>query len=175
MGTLRRSRAAALVAALVSGCLGARGDGEPLREARANERAAVEAVLDDFHAAASAADLERMLGYLAPGAVFVGTDASEHWEREAFRAYAAPYFAQGRGWTFLPQERHVWVRGGTAWFDERLANAKYGATRGSGVLVRDGRTWRLAQYVLSFPIPNELAERVVALVRSGAEGGADVP
>ena len=163
-----RSRYALVVALVLAGCAAVRAAPE-LREAQGDERAQVEAVLDGFHAAASRADGERYFGYLAPGSVFVGTDATERWEREAFRDYAEPYFSQGRGWTFRPLERHVYVRGDSAWFDERLSNEKYGETRGSGVLVRSADGWSIVQYVLSFPVPNDLSGQVVELIRARGE------
>ncbi len=130
------------------------------------ERMRCASVLDALHDAASKADGARYFDLFTPDAVFIGTDATERWSLPAFRAYAEPYFAQGKGWTYVPQERHVDVRGDCAWFDERLDNAKYGATRGSGALTRgaDGR-WRVAHYVLSLAVPNEKAARVVDVIR----------
>jgi len=133
---------------------------------RAAERAAT-ALLDELHAAAAEADGARYFACFAPGAVYLGTDASERWSVDAFRAWAAPYFAEGRGWTYVATERHVTLaRGGdTAWFDERLDNAKYGEVRGSGVLVRRAGRWRVAQYNLAFPVPNELSLDLVERIR----------
>jgi ketosteroid isomerase-like protein len=128
---------------------------------------AIEVVLDDLHLAASEADEERYFGHFTGDAVFLGTDATERWSVEQFRAYAHPHFAAGKGWTYKATERHIRVSadGKTAWFDERLQNEKYGEVRGSGVLIRDGR-WRVAHYNLSFPIPNDLAAQVIGLIRS---------
>ncbi|HUB09388.1 MAG TPA: nuclear transport factor 2 family protein [Myxococcales bacterium] len=124
-------------------------------------------VLDDLHAAAAAADEARYFAHFAPDAVFLGTDPGERWTIEAFRAYAHPRFAAGKGWTYVPRPgRHVAVDGEVAWFDEVLDNAKYGACRGTGVLRRVGGAWRVAQYSLTFLVPNRLAERVTALVKS---------
>ena len=50
------------------------------------------------------------------------------------------------------------------WFNERLSHERYGEVRGSGVLVRD-EIWKVAQYNLSFPIPNGIAEDVVAMIK----------
>ena len=129
-----------------------------------------EAVLDDLHLAASEADEERYFGHFASGAVFLGTDATERWTLDQFRAYAHPHFSAGKGWTYRVTERHVVVSGDgrVAWFDERLHNEKYGEARGSGVLVRDGR-WRVAQYNLSFPIPNAIAGEVIGMIRGATE------
>ena len=127
---------------------------------------AVGRVLDDFHAAAAAADGPRYFGHFAPDGVFVGTDASEVWSVEDFKAYAQPHFAQGKGWRYVPRPgRRIRIRGDVAWFYEALESASYGAVRGSGTLVlRDGR-WRIAQYVLSFAVPNAAAADVVERLR----------
>ncbi len=144
--------------------------------AAAGETAAadVEAVLDDFHAAASEADEERYFGHFAASGVFFGTDATERWTRDQFRAYAHPHFAQGKGWTYHPRERHVALSkdGATAWFDELLDNAKYGECRGTGVLQRYDGEWKIEQYHLTVPMPNELAKDFVARIRE--HSGEDV-
>ena len=141
-------------------------------EARAGDgvRAAIEAVLDDFHAAASEADGERYFAHFAAGAVFYGTDATERWDVAAFRAFCEPYFSRGTGWTYEATERAVFLGAGgeTAWFDERVRNAKYGELRGTGVLVWEGGRWRIAQYNLAFPVPNELAPDLVERVAAFA-------
>jgi hypothetical protein len=82
-------------------------------------------------------------------------------------AYARPYFRPGGGWTYHPRARHVSFApdGRTAFFDELLDNAGLGETRGSGVLVREGGEWKVAQYNLSIPIPNPLADSVARIVR----------
>ncbi len=135
-----------------------------------SEAEAVGAVLDAFHRAASEADGDRYFGFFAEDAVFLGTDASERWSVEAFEAFARPYFSTGRGWTYTPQDRHVVIGadGATAWFDELLSNDAYGTCRGSGVLLLTGSGWRIAQYNLSIPIPNELAAEIVALIGAGS-------
>src|SRR5262245_50227026 len=73
----------------------------------ADAKPAIGRVLDQFHDAASKADGTRYFSYLAPEAVFLGTDGTERWTKEEFRAYAEPYFSKGKGWTFVPRDRHV--------------------------------------------------------------------
>lgn len=130
--------------------------------------------LTSFHDAAAKADEARYFGLFARGgSVFLGTDATERWELEAFREFAHPYFAQGKGWTYtlVPGTRKIsYVRASNvAYFDELLQNAKLGACRGSGVLVIENGEWKVAQYNLSIPIPNDKAESVVRLIQgSGA-------
>jgi hypothetical protein len=121
--------------------------------------------LDDFHRAAAAADETRYFSHFAPSAVFLGTDPGERWTVEAFRAYVHPLFAAGKGWTYVPRERHVSTDGELAWFDEILDNAKYGACRGTGVLKRVDGKWLIAQYSLTFLVPNALAEKVTKITR----------
>lgn len=128
----------------------------------ADERKAVEAVLDDWHAAAAAADEGRYFGMMTADAVFLGTDATERWTRDDFRKWAHPHFAKGKAWKFKAVRRDVALSpaGDVAWFDEDLATVKLGPCRGSGVLVREGGTWKVAQYNLSVPIPNEIFDKV---------------
>jgi SnoaL-like domain len=132
-----------------------------------NEIEHVEAVLDELHAAASVADEERYLAALAPHAVFLGTDISERWVGEELRALVHSRFSRGEGWTYVPSDRSVEIAddGHIAWFDERLENESYGECRGTGVLqLRDGE-WKIEQYNLMIPIPNEFAMEVVARIR----------
>lgn len=131
-------------------------------------REAIDGVLDAFHGAAARADGTAYFALLAPDAVFLGTDATERWAKEEFRAYAMPYFSQGKGWTYLPRERSISLNADAdaAWFDERLSNEKYGECRGTGALVlRDGR-WLIVQYNLSVPIPNELLPAFADQIRA---------
>lgn len=153
-------KALMLLPVVALAALAATGGDEP-------REAAVAAVLDELHAAAAAADGERYFALFAPEAVFLGTDATERWPIEAFRSYASARFDTGTGWTYHVVERHVSLSDGgdTAWFDERLHNERYGECRGTGVLVRRGGRWRIAQYSLTFPIPNEIALDVVRMVR----------
>lgn len=142
---------------------------EARRTPVAEARREVDAALDDFHDAASKADADRYFGHFSPGGVFIGTDPHERWTLAQFREYAAPYFSQGKGWTYTPRERNVTFSSGrdVAWFDEALENAKYGTCRGSGVLVRQDGRWRITQYNLSVPVPNELMGKVVEMIRAG--------
>ncbi len=128
---------------------------------------AIAAVLDDFHDAASMGDGKRYFSHFAPDAVFLGTDATERWTLPEFRAYALTRFEQGTSWTYHPRDRHVSIGAGghTAWFDEVAVNAKYGECRGTGVLVHLDGAWRIAQYNLTIPIPNEIALEVVGMIR----------
>jgi len=136
---------------------------------------AIWSVLDHLHVAASKADFNEYFSCYAPNAIFLGTDGTERWTLEEFKTYTKARFDTGKGWTYTPRDRYIFFSddGRTAWFDEMLDNAKYGECRGSGVLVygHDGK-WRIAQYNLSKPIPNEKMEQVVAIVGAPAPAPA---
>ena len=124
-------------------------------------------VLDDWHDAAAKADEERYFGHFTTGAVFLGTDANERWTLPEFRAYAHPHFAKGKAWSFRSIRRDVAFSGDIAWFDEDLDTPNLGPARGSGVLVRDAKgEWKIAEYNLSVPIPNDKMKDVKALIES---------
>lgn len=124
-------------------------------------------VLDRFHEAASKADGETYFSLLEDEAVFIGTDAGERWSVDEFRSFAQPYFDRGQGWTYVPTRRHIDMDEdrSTAWFDEMLENESYGLTRGTGVVMRTSEGWRIVQYHLTIPIPNEIAKDVVKMIR----------
>jgi ketosteroid isomerase-like protein len=131
----------------------------------------VSMALDAFHAAAADADFAAYSALMTADIVFLGTDASERWQGDAFRDFARPHFESGVGWTYLPEERSVLLSedGGMAWFDELLHHEKLGRCRGSGVmLLREGE-WKVAQYNLSLPVPNALvygvAQDIAAFAR----------
>lgn len=125
--------------------------------------------LDQFHAAASKADGPTYFGLFAPEGVFIGTDATERWPVDEFRQYAMPFFSKGKGWTYTPGVRHIDLAPSedVAWFDEILDNKSYGVCRGSGVLRKIGGKWRVSQYHLTIPVPNDLADTVVKMIRQG--------
>jgi hypothetical protein len=53
-----------------------------------------------------------------------------------------------------------------AWFDELLDSESYGTSRGTGVLVNKNGSWKISQYALAFPIPNDLAKGMTAEIRT---------
>jgi len=136
----------------------------------------VEDTLDAFHAAAARADLEAYLGLLTPEAVFLGTDGTERWQGGEFSRFVSGHFSKGEGWAYAAKQRKVTLSddGKLAWFDEMLDNDQLGLCRGSGVLVLNDGHWRIAQYNLSVPIPNQVVGDFVAQIQA-LEAGAAVP
>lgn len=136
---------------------------------QSSPEADVAAVLDRLNAASTAADGEAYFALFTPDARFVGTDATEHWTLPEFRAFAEPYFSRGRGWSYPATERTITIAPidcrCIAWFEEKLVNASYGETRGSGVLRLTDDGWKIEQYVLSFVVPNDRANAVVEVIK----------
>ncbi len=138
----------------------------PLAPGDVDARTRIGHTLDAWHAAAARADEEAYFAFLTPDAVFLGTDPAERWTRDEFRRWAHPRFVTGKAWTMTSTKRWIDVSadGKVAWFDEDLLSQGLGPVRGSGVLVRDGDTWRIAQYNLSVPIPNDRFDEVRRLI-----------
>ncbi len=128
--------------------------------------AAIGGVIDAWHAAAAAADEEKYFSYFTPDAVFLGTDATERWTRDEFRVWAHPYFAKGKAWSFKSVTRSISIAPDrkVAWFDEALETPNLGPCRGSGVVVATKAGWKIAQYNLSIPIPNDLVDEFKARI-----------
>ncbi len=143
---------------LVAGC----SSGED--QSRQVQKKAINTILDDWHLAASEANFERyFMHFASDSAIFMGTDATERWTIAEFKPWAKPYFEDGQAWDFTPVERHVYLsdNGETAWFDESLDTPNLGPARGSGVLVKQEESWKIAHYNLSIPIPNAIVDTVV--------------
>lgn len=143
--------------------------------AYAEDEADVAAILDALHERASRADFAGYFELYDERAVFLGTDRSEYWPLAEFKAYTQARFASGTGWTYVPTERFVHVDGDAAWFEERLRHARYGETRGTGVLLRRPAGWRIVQYNLTLPVPNELFTEIAADIESHYTQAGDNP
>jgi len=129
------------------------------------DKAAIESTLTLWHKAAAEARFKPYFALMADDAIFMGTDPTENWQLDAFRTFAKPYFDKGKAWNFTAVERHIYVDGNIAWFDE-LLNTQMGICRGSGVLKKVNGQWRIAHYVLSMTVPNDDNDKVVALKKA---------
>lgn len=125
----------------------------------------VNKTLDAWHKAASEANFNAYFGLMTEDAIFIGTDPSENWNYKNFQAFAKPFFDKGRAWNFKAMERHIYFdeSGKIAWFDE-LLNTQMKICRGSGVLVKIGKDWKIKHYVLSMTIPNENTDQVIKII-----------
>ncbi|WAC01187.1 nuclear transport factor 2 family protein [Lacinutrix neustonica] len=121
-------------------------------------------VLDQWHKAAAEANFDNYFSLMTSDGVFIGTDASENWKNEAFRAFSKPYFDKGKAWSFTAIDRNIYIDNDktTAWFDEIL-ETQMKLCRGSGVLKLENNQWKIAHYVLSITIPNEKVSEIVKI------------
>lgn len=150
-----------LLLMLLYACSGPSSQRKAIRE-EANE------LLDAWHQAAAKGDKEAYFGAMDPNSVFIGTDPSERWDREAFEEWTAPHFEGDTAWVFHVEDRHMRIAPSKEllWFDERL-DTWMGTCRGSGVLIRKGGGWRIAHYHLSKTVPNIKMDAVLELLEDG--------
>ena len=129
-----------------------------------SEKQKVTQFIDQWHAAAAAANFEIYFGAMAEESIFIGTDATENWNKKQFQAFAKPYFDKGRAWNFKAIERNIYFNENAklVWFDE-LLRTQMKICRGSGGLVLEKGQWKIKHYVLSMTIPNDTTDEVVKI------------
>ncbi len=122
----------------------------------------VNTLLDNLNEYAAKADFKNYFDLYAEESTFIGTDATEIWDKKAFMDYAKPHFDKGKAWNFKSLKRNVYFSkdGKYAWFDE-LLDTQMKICRGSGVLEKTGEKWKIKQYVLSMTIPNDNVDEVI--------------
>ncbi len=127
-------------------------------------KAAIHLLLDSLNIAASNADFELYFSYYTDDAHFLGTDATENWDKKSFMKFAKPYFDRGKAWSFNSIDRNIYFAESTdlAWFDE-LLSTQMKLCRGSGVVVKQDGQWKIKHYVLSMTIPNDEVEPIVKI------------
>ncbi|WP_417942827.1 nuclear transport factor 2 family protein [Flavobacterium sp. RS13.1] len=130
--------------------------------AQNTEKDKINQTLEAWHKAAADVKFDAYFNAMTEDAIYIGTDATENWIKPDFKAWAKPYFDKGATWNFKALERHIFFdkTGKIAWFDE-LLNTQMKICRGSGVLVKVGKEWKIQHYVLSMTIPNEEVDEVV--------------
>lgn len=121
----------------------------------ADEKTDIAAILDGYHMAASKGDWDTYFDLMADNSVFLGTDITERWTKPEFKAYTE---TRPNGWSYVAKERNVDLApdGKSAWFDEIMYSETYGYCRGTGALIRTENGWKITQYHMTFPIPNDV-------------------
>ena len=123
----------------------------------------LDVLLNGLHLDAHKGNFESYFDRYSADAVFLGTDKTERWTIEEFKAYAKPAFSDGHGWTYSVIERNWEGDGNTRWFDEILLNEKLGHCRGTGVVELINGEWKISHYALTMLVPNSIAAKVGAL------------
>jgi hypothetical protein len=129
-----------------------------------NNKTNINEMLDLWHKAAANSAFETYFSLMTPNGVFIGTDATENWQNEAFRSFSKPYFDKGKAWNFSSLQRNIYLNKSqnTAWFDE-LLDTQMKICRGSGTLIKVNGKWKIAHYVLSMTVPNEKTSEVLKI------------
>ena len=129
-----------------------------------SDKKKINTTIDSWHKAAANAEFDNYFSYMTSNGVFIGTDATENWQLDAFKAFSKPYFDKGKAWDFKCLQRNIYFdkSQNTAWFDE-LLDSQMKICRGSGVLIKEGKNWKIAHYVLSMTVPNDNTDDVVKI------------
>ena len=129
-----------------------------------DDKKAIDKTLDDWHKAAAEVKFDAYFSAMTTDAVFIGTDASENWNVTEFKAFSKPYFDKGKAWNFKSIQRNIYFNTAKdlAWFDE-LLDTQMKICRGSGVMRKEKGQWKIAHYVLSMTVPNDLVDEVVKI------------
>ena len=135
-----------------------------LISAKTRPTSKLDAIVNDWHLAASNADFDAYFAPTTDDFIFLGTAPGERWTKEEFSAFSKPYFDKGQAWDFKASNRQ-WnfsKNGKIAWFDEDLDTWMRGC-RGSGVLVKTKGKWKIAYYNLTVLIENEKMDSFIEL------------
>jgi len=126
------------------------------------EKSEISTMLDAFNVAAAKSDYTGYFNFFADESTFIGTDATEIWNKKEFMVWAKPHFDKKKTWNFKALKRNIYFSkdGKLAWFDE-LLDTQMKICRGSGVLEKINGSWKVKQYVLSVTVPNEVVDKVV--------------
>jgi hypothetical protein len=133
-------------------------------ENTAKDKEAINNVLNAWHKDAATTNFKNYFEVMDPNFVFIGTDASEHWNKKEFEKFSKPFFDRGKAWDFKPLKRNIYFEknGKIAWFDE-LLDTWMGVCRGSGVMIKKEKSWKIEHYVLSLTVPNSNIDEVIKI------------
>jgi hypothetical protein len=103
---------------------------------------------------------------IARDGVYIGTDRTELWTRDAFKAWAKKYFDSKSAWTFKATRRNVYASADKSliWFDELLDTKNMGPAMASGVLRKTKSGFEIVHYQLSMAVPNAVNGQVAGII-----------
>ena len=134
-------------------------------ESDAAYRKQINAFIDEWHDDAANARLA-YFDKIAPNGIYIGTDKTELWNREQFKAWARRFFERKSAWSFKAVKRNVYMSADRkfVWFDE-LLDTQMGPCQASGVIRKTANGFEIEHYQLSIAIPNHVADQVTKLVK----------
>jgi hypothetical protein len=111
---------------------------------------------------------------MAKDGIYIGTDKTELWNRDQFKAWAKRYFERKSAWAFKATKRNVYMSDDAKfiWFDE-LLDTQMGVCQASGVIRKTDKGYEILHYQLSMAVPNEVGGKVTQLIKEHeAQAGA---
>lgn len=105
---------------------------------------------------------------IARDGVYIGTDRTELWTRDEFKAWSKKYFDAKSAWTFKATRRNVYASADKSliWFDELLDTKNMGPAMASGVLRKTKAGFEIVHYQLSLAVPNAVNDQVVGIIKA---------
>ncbi|MFL6658532.1 MAG: nuclear transport factor 2 family protein [Massilia sp.] len=136
-----------------------------LSDADTAYRKQINAFIDEWHDDAANARLA-YFDKIAPHGIYIGTDKTELWNRDQFKAWAQRFFERKSAWSFKAVKRNVYMSADKKfiWFDE-LLDTQMGPCQASGVIRKTDKGFEIEHYQLSIAVPNEVADKVTKLVK----------
>ncbi len=124
----------------------------------------VNAFVDSWHDDATNSRLA-FFDKMAKDGVYIGTDKTELWKRDAFKVWAKKAFERPTAWAFTPIRRNVYFSPDKSviWFDE-LLNTQMGTCQATGILHKVGSSFEIDHYQLSIAVPNDISSKVIATI-----------
>ena len=134
-------------------------------DADAAYRKQINAFIDEWHDDAAYAR-PAYFDKIARHGIYIGTDKTELWNRDQFKAWAQRAFARKSAWSFKAVKRNVYMSADKKfiWFDE-LLDTQMGPCQASGVIRKTDKGFEIEHYQLSIAVPNEVADKVTRLVK----------
>ncbi|MBZ2208418.1 nuclear transport factor 2 family protein [Massilia soli] len=132
---------------------------------QAETRARVNAFIDEWHDDAANARLA-YFDKMAKDGVYIGTDKTELWNRDAFKTWAKRFFERKSAWAFKATKRNVYMSEDQKfiWFDE-LLDTQMGVCQASGVIRKTDKGFEIQHYQLSIAVPNDVADKVTKTIK----------
>jgi hypothetical protein len=166
MRSLQRFGAPAMLV-LVTACANNQPDAAktaPLTDTQFTAR--INAFVDEWHQDAANAR-PAFFDKIASDGIYIGTDKTERWGREAFREWAKPAFARPVAWAFTPLHRYVRFSPERSfiWFDEQVRSSM-GILQATGVMRPVAASFEIVHYQLSIAVPNEVIPQVTGTIKA---------
>ncbi len=127
----------------------------------------VNAFVDEWHDDAANARMA-YFDKIAKDGIYIGTDRTELWGRDAFKTWAKKYFDRKAAWSFKATRRNVYASADKSliWFDELLDTPNMGHCMASGVIRKTAKGFEIVHYQLSVAVPNEVVDQVTKTIRA---------